>query len=121
MPTMVVLVLDNVDYLEEVLEAWWEAGAPGVTMLESSGAARYFARRGARDDLPIFPTLGSLLAHQETHHRTLFTILKDGSDVEKLFDVTEAVVGPLDGPNNGIMFALPVLHARGLQRGQPAR
>ena len=29
MPTMVILVLDNVDRLEDVLTAWWEAGAPG--------------------------------------------------------------------------------------------
>lgn len=118
MPTMVILVLDNVDRLEEVLTAWWDAGSPGVTILESSGAARYLARVGARDDLPIFPSLSSLLAHREIHNRTLFTVLPDGADLDGLFDATEAVLGPLERPNSGIMFALPVVKARGHERMQ---
>jgi hypothetical protein len=116
MPTLVILVLDNVDRLEDVLNAWWDAGAPGITILESSGAARHLARQGARDDLPLLPSLSSLLGHREIHHRTLFAVLPDGFAHEKLFDVTEAVVGSLAQPSNGIMFAVPVLHARGHQR-----
>lgn len=116
MPTLVILVLDNVDRLEDVLNAWWDAGAPGITILESSGAARHLARQGARDDLPLLPSLSSLLGHREIHHRTLFAVLPDGFTYEKLFDATEAVVGPLQQPNNGIMFAVPVLLARGHQR-----
>ena len=119
MATMVILVLDNVEHLEDVLTAWWGAGAPGITILESSGAARYLGRQGAPDDLPIFPSLTNLLGHREIHHRTLFAILPDGFAVEKLFDATEAVLGPLDRPNSGIMVALPVLYARGHQRVQP--
>ncbi len=118
MPTMVILVLDNVDKLEEVLTAWWDAGSPGVTILESSGAARYLARGGARDDLPMFPSLSKLLGHREIHHRTLFTVVPDGADLDKLFDVTEDVLGPLERPDSGIMFALPVLQARGHKRVQ---
>ncbi len=116
MPTVVFLVLDNVDRLEDVLTAWWEAGAPGVTILESSGAARYLAQRGVRDDLPVFPSLANFFGHREIHHRTLFAVLPDDFEVEKLFDATEAVLGPLAAHNSGIMFALPVLHARGHQR-----
>lgn len=116
MPTMVVLVLDNVDRLEDVLTAWWEAGAPGVTILESSGAARYLERHGVRDDVPLFPSLSSLLGHREIHHRTLFAVVPDGFAIDKLFDATEAVLGPLEQPESGILFALPVLKARGHQR-----
>ncbi len=118
MPTMVILVLDNIDRLEDVLTAWWDAGSPGITILESSGAARYMGRLGARDDLPIFPSLSSMLAHREIHHRTLFTVLPDGSDLDRLFDATETVLGPLDQPDSGIMFALPIVQARGHERVQ---
>ena len=113
MPTMVILVLDNVEKLDDVLAAWWEAGAPGITILESVGAARHLARAGARDDLPIFPSLNSLFAHQEVHHRTLFTVLPDGKSPESLFDATEAVLGRLEQHDTGIIWALPVLAARG--------
>jgi hypothetical protein len=112
---MVILVLDNVDLMDEVLVAWWDAGAPGITILESSGAARHMAG-GPRDDLPIFPSLSNLFAHGETHHRTLFTVLPDRVPVERLFDATERVLGPLNRHNTGIIWALPVLAARGHER-----
>jgi hypothetical protein len=113
---MVILVLDNVDKLDDVLVAWWDAGAPGITILESSGAARRLSHAGQRDDLPIFPSLGDFFAHGETHHRTLFTVLPDNVAVERIFDATERVLGRLDQHNTGIIFALPVLAARGHQR-----
>ena len=113
MSTMVIMVLDDVDKLEDVMRAWQAAGSCGITILESSGAGRLLVRSGVRDDLPLFPGLHNLLAHQEIHHRTLFTVLADGVDVDAFFDATEAVVGPFDQPNTGIMVALPVLRVRG--------
>ena len=35
-------------------------------------------------------------------------------DIERLFDATESVTGPLDTPDSGIIFAIPVTHVRGL-------
>lgn len=116
MPTMVILVLDNIDRLEGVLDAWWDAGVPGITILDSSGSAQYYRQRGARDDLPIFPSLSSLIGPQEVHNRTLFAVTPDEYQVERLFDATEAVLGSLELPHNGIMFALPVMHVRGRLR-----
>ncbi len=113
MPTMVILVLDNVEKLEDVLLAWWDAGCPGITILQSSGAGRYMAGLGARDDLPMFPGIRSLLGHREIHHRTLFTVLKNDEDVDRIFDATERVLGPLEQPNTGIILALPVTKTRG--------
>jgi hypothetical protein len=110
---MILMVLNDTDKLESVMRAWQAAGAGGVTILESSGAARLLGHLGARDDLPLFPGLRSLMAHQEVHHRTLFTIVGAAVDVEAFFDATEAVVGPLDGPHTGIIWALPVIAARG--------
>lgn len=115
MSLMVIMVLDDIDKLEDVLFAWREAGSGGVTILESTGAARFLANQGARDDLPLFPGLRSLFARQEVHHRTLFTILGDHVDVEAFFDATEAVVGKFADPHTGVIFALPVITARGIR------
>lgn len=114
MPNMVILVLDDVDRLDEVMAAWRTAGSRGITILESSGMARL--KLLARDDLPLFPSLANLMANREVHHRTLFTVLGDDLSVEKIFDATEAVLGPLDTHHSGIIFALPVVSARGLHR-----
>lgn len=120
MSTMVILVLDDVDKLEDVLIAWRESGSGGITILESSGAVRFLARAGARDDLPLFPGLRNLMSRQQVHHRTLFTILGDDVDVETFFSATEAVVGSFTGPHTGVIFALPVLTSRGLQKVRSA-
>lgn len=120
MSMMVIMVLDDVDKLEDVLVAWREAGSGGVTILDSNGAVRLLAQFGARDDLPLFPGLRNLLTRQEVHNRTLFTILGADVDIEAFFDATEKLVGSFDRPNTGIIFALPVIAARGLTKVSPA-
>lgn len=116
MPTMVILVLDDISKLDDVMLAWRKAGSRGITILESSGAARLLAHRGPRDDLPLFPGLRNLTEHQEIHHRTLFTVLDDQVDLGAFFDATEAVTGKLDEPSTGVMIALPVTMVRGINR-----
>jgi len=110
---MIMMVLNDIDKLEDAMRAWQDAGAGGITILESSGGALLLGHIGARDDLPLFPGLRNLMAHQEVHHRTLFTVVGPEVDVEAFFDATEAVVGPLDGPHTGLIWALPVIAVRG--------
>ncbi|OIO90689.1 MAG: hypothetical protein AUK03_12580 [Anaerolineae bacterium CG2_30_64_16] len=117
MAKMIIMVLDDVDKLQDVMAAWQAAGAAGITILESSGAGR-LSQMGARDDLPLFPGLHSLLWRQEIQHRTLFTVVDDDVDIEALFDATEAIVGSLTDPYTGIIMALPVIAVRG--GGKPA-
>jgi|YNPNPStandDraft_1061719.scaffolds.fasta_scaffold01484_11 hypothetical protein len=112
MATLIIMVLDDVGKLQDVMDTWRKAGSCGITILESSGAGR-LARMGARDDLPLFPGLQSILSHQETHHRTLFTVVGDDVDLKAFFDATEAVVGSFSDPGTGIIVALPVLDVRG--------
>ncbi len=114
MSSMIMMVLLDLRLLEDVVDAWYSAGSCGVTILESSGA-RHLLGQGVRDDLPIFPSLHSLLAHQEIHHRTLFTVVGDNVDIQAFFDATEAVVGDMSQPNNGIILALPITAARGIR------
>lgn len=116
MPTMILMVLNDVNRLEDVTCAWQEAGAGGITILESSGAAHLLGHIGARDDLPMFPGLRNLMAHQEVHHRTLITVVSADVDIEAFFDATEAVIGPLGGPHTGLIWALPVIAVRGGQK-----
>jgi hypothetical protein len=116
MQTMVILILLKLEQIEEVMRAWHHAGAGGITIIESSGAGQYLAESGLRDDLPLFPGLRTLLSTQEVHHRTLFTVLPERVDVDEFFTATETVVGDLDVPNSGFMFAIPVIKVAGENR-----
>ncbi len=114
MAYLVVLVLDDIQQCPAVMEAWQQAGAGGATILESSGLHRQ--RRGMRDDLGLMPSLQSLLARQEYHHRTLFTVVPDEETVERVIRATEDIVGDLSEPYTGILFVVPVVRVVGLPK-----
>lgn len=116
MSELVVLVLNDPDKTEDVLNAWLDAGISGATILDSSGLSYQIGRHRLRDDLPLFPSLSDLLRSREEQHRTLFAVVPDGFDVTKLVTVTEQITGPLDEPDTGIMFVVPVTQAWGLHR-----
>jgi hypothetical protein len=121
MPEMIVLVVDDAGKVTEVLNAWLEVGVSGVTMLDSAGLGHEFDKYGARSDLPLMPSLESLLRVREENSRTLFTVVPDGFDVDKLIAATEAITGSLDDPDTGILFTLPVTRVRGLHRRKKER
>lgn len=117
MAYVVVLVLDNLEQCPAVLDAWEKAGVGGVTILESSGLGRF--RGFVSDDLPLMPSLRDLLATRELHHRTLFSVVEDEATLERVIAATEQVVGDLNKPRTGLLFALPVTRVVGLRKRGP--
>jgi nitrogen regulatory protein PII len=115
MAYLVVLVLDDPDLCRDVLDAWEAAGAPGVTILDSSGLGRV-RQAGIRDDVPLMPSLSDLFRRQEDHHRTLFSVVKDQSQVEAIAQATQAITGELDRGHTGLLFVVPVSQVYGLHK-----
>jgi nitrogen regulatory protein PII len=111
---LVVFVLDCSEQCPDLLSAWEEAGAVGITILESTGLG--LVQAAMRDDLPLMPSLRDILAGQETHHRTLFTVVPDDATVDRIVTATQRVVGDLSWPNTGFLFVVPVSRAVGLQK-----
>ncbi len=116
MDYMVVFVLHDVSRMEELLNAWEEAGVSGITILLSTGLARYRSGGGLREDLPLIPSLEDLLERTENTNRTFFTIVRGDEMVDKVIEATERVTGDLNLPETGILAALPVARVRGLDR-----
>lgn len=111
---MVIAVIDELEKCPTVLKAWEDVGVVGITILESTGLGRFRQGETLRDDLPLMPSLRSLLQVREEHHRTMFTIVDSEAMIERIVKATEMVVGDLDQPHTGILFALPVVQAYGL-------
>jgi nitrogen regulatory protein PII len=108
----VVFVLDNPDQCRDVLDAWENAGIRGVTILESSGLGR--VRRAAlREDLPLIPSLSDLFKSTETHHRTLFSVVKSQNQIDAIVKATQSVVGNLEQADTGLLFVVPVSQVYG--------
>jgi nitrogen regulatory protein PII len=115
MAYLIVFVLDDADQCREVLDAWEAAGAPGVTILDSSGLGRV-RRAGIRDDVPLMPSLSDLFQREEGRHRTLFSVVKDQSQVEAIARATQAIIGELDREHTGLLFVVPVSQVYGLDK-----
>jgi len=114
---LILLILDKLEQCSSVLDAWDAAGAGGITILESTGLARV-RKSGIRDDVPMIPSLASLLKGREEHHRTLFTVVEDEAHVDRIIEATLAVTGDLEKPYTGALFVLPVTRAVGILGGQ---
>ncbi len=113
---MILFVLDNPELLEQVLNAWEDAGVGGVTILPSTGLARIRAKGAWRDDLPLFPSLEDFQEHLQNLNRTLITIVENDTMVDKVVAATQRVTGDLNLPNTGILSVLPVVRSYGLNR-----
>lgn len=117
---LVMLVLDDPDQSDALLNAWEQAGARGITILESSGIGRVRRRAALRDDMPLMPSLRALLRGDEEHHRTLFSVVEGEAMVEALAQAAQQVVGDFSQPNTGLIFAMPISHVNGLHKSKPA-
>jgi nitrogen regulatory protein PII len=113
---MIILVLNNPDQCPFVLNAWAEAGAPGVTVLPSTGLGRIQAKMGLHDDVPLMPSLEDFLQEEEGTHRTLIVIVRERAIVDRIIHATQEILGDLNRPHIGILAVLPVLEVYGLDR-----
>lgn len=111
---LVIFVVDQIEQCPAIFDAWEEIGVTGVTILESTGLGRIRRAAGYRDDLPLMPSIRSLLQTQEEHHRTLMVLVKEEATIDKLIATTGNVVGDLNEPNKGVLMVLPVLRVVGL-------
>lgn len=105
---MIMFVLDDPDRLDEVLDAWEQAGTQGATIIESTGINRYRGR-----SLPmryVFTTP----RRQEEGHITLFAIVSSLEVAQACLQATEALVGDLNLPNNGVIAIWPLAIVKGV-------
>ena len=112
---LLVCVLDNPSHLTAVLDAWAEAGVPGITVLDSTGIQRV-QQRMSRQDVSLFMGFSRLLRTDQYCHNTLFTVVEDMDTIHRVVKATEAIIGDLSRSHTGILFVLPVEAAWGLSK-----
>ena len=112
----ILLVLNNVEMMEDVLEAWEIAGAKGVTILPSIGFAKIKDKRSLQEDFPLIPGLDDIIETGQNQNRTLFTIVGSEEIKEDIIVSTQKITGDLNNPYTGILVVMPVSQAFGLDR-----
>lgn len=112
----VFLVLDDLKHETALFDAWEKAGVTGITVIESTGLGRLRQREGLRDDMPLMPSLRSLMHAGADHHRTFISVVDGEELVDRIIDATQDILGDMSLPDTGILFAMPVMRVVGVPR-----
>ena len=113
---MLIMVLDEVAYLNQVLEAWIDSGVQGVTILESTGLGRTLAQAGS---MRMFAGFSQMFAGGTVGHNTLFAVIDNLDIAEAAVKATQKILGDLSQPHTGIIFAVPVAKVWGKPEPYP--
>ena len=106
---LLVFVLNNEEFLEEVLEAYVEAGITGATILDSEGMGRFLTY-----EVPLFAGFKEFMKGNKPYNKTIISVVRNEATIERAKQLLDEIVGGLENPGTGILFTLPVDWAVGL-------
>ncbi len=106
---LLVFILNNEEYLEEVLEVYIEAGVTGATIIDSEGMGRFLTY-----EVPLFAGFKDFMKGNKPYNKTILSVVRDDATVQQLKRLLDGKIGGFDNPGTGIMFTLPVDWAVGL-------
>jgi hypothetical protein len=119
MAKLVILITAQIEQVHSIGEAWHQAGAPGITVIEGFGLQVLKDLTTSAEVLPGALSLLEIMRENEPSSMVLLTLLEDGALVDSLQRETEAILGDLRAPNNGIFFTIDIERAVGIQRHDP--
>ncbi len=109
-----VFILNRTEHLEHLLQEFVDHGITGATVLDSKGMARILH---SEEEMPLFYGLRAMMSPEHRSSKTIFVVLPD-EKVETARSVVNQVTGGLHTPDSGIMFAVPITFAEGLEKKQ---
>lgn len=101
------IVLNAIDYLEEILSGFVEVGVSGATILDSQGMGSTIVNNQSTN-IPLFGALHMLLGDSHPYSKTIFTVLESEAMVEKTVAVVQEVIGDISDTGVGFMFTVPI-------------
>ena len=108
---LIIYVMIKVELLQKLLGRFADEKISGATIIDSSGMGRELADA---DEFSIFGSLRSLINNNNKQTKTLFIVAKD-DQFPIITNIIESVVGPLEGPDTGIIFSLPIDEVKGFK------
>lgn len=98
------IVLNEVDYLDTILEKFLDVGVKGETILDSQGMAGAMADR----NLPLFGSLRTLFDDARPFNKTIFTVIPNEELLNKAIAAVNEIAESIGKPSVGFMFTMPV-------------
>jgi len=106
---LLIIILNEDEYIDELLEALVELDIRGATVIDSVGMGKIISQ-----NVPIFGGLRSLMEGSKPYNKTILTLVRE-EKVEEIVREYENICGSLNSPGTGVLFTLPVDFAKGLR------
>lgn len=109
---LLFLVIKRVELVDEIMKELAKAGIKGGTCIDSIGMAKSISNM---DSLPMISVLREILNGDDEVQKgkTIFVVLHD-EQLEAAKNAIMKVTGDLSKPNAGVLFAVPVTFALGI-------
>mgnify|MGYP001493710427 FL=1 len=106
------VVLNEIEYLSDIITKMREVGLRGATVLESIGSRNVVENELYTDS--FLATIVNTVERQSKASRVIFSLIEREEQVQKAMKEIQALLGgDLKKPRLGMMFVLPVTHMRG--------
>lgn len=109
---LLVIVLNEVNYLDDILEGFVEIGVKGATILDSQGMGAAITSSGKGKDL-FLSGIRSMLENAKPYNKTIFAVIKDKDILQKAVELVENIAGDMSKPGIGFMFTIPQVEVLG--------
>ncbi|AEJ19017.1 P-II family nitrogen regulator [Gracilinema caldarium] len=108
---LLVFILNDEEYLEEILEAYVEAGISRATILDSEGMGRFLTY-----EVPLFADFKDFMKGNKPYNKTILSLINDDTLLDHLVPLIEKTIGSLQNPGTGLMFTVPVDWVHGISK-----
>ena len=95
------LVLNETEYLDEILDAFVDVGVKGATILDSQGMGSALAN--SNKDIPFFGTLRSFIDNARPYNKTIFTVIEDEEVLKNAIEAVQNILGDMTKSGVGLM------------------
>jgi PTS system nitrogen regulatory IIA component len=103
---LLMLVLQDEEYLNDVMELFVEMGIKGVSVIESNGMGKILT------SVPLFASFINFLGGAEGYHRTIFTIVP-AQQLSRIVSAVEEITGDMDKRTGALALALDISMIKG--------
>lgn len=107
------IVLNEPEYLDQILDSFVEIGVRGATILDSQGMGSAITNSGKGHE-QFFGAIRSFLDNSRPYNKTIFTVIEDEEVLLKAVHTVKEILGDITKPGVGMMFTLPVGNIYGM-------
>ena len=109
---LLFLIIKRTELVDDIMKALAGIGIHGGTVIDSVGMAKSIK---SMDNIPTIGYLREMLKGEDPSKKgkTIFIAVEDGQ-VEAAKEVILGITGDLSKPNAGVLFAVPITFALGI-------